>query len=84
MPEPGDNVTVSVKVTNTGGQQGTYKLELNVINIQTRAVVDTKTQDVTLAGGTSKVVSLIIIAGNIATYTIKIDTLECPMDVMAM
>ena len=84
MPAPGDNVTVSVRVTNTGGQQGTYKLELKVINTQTKAVVDTKTQDVTLAGGTSKVVNLTTIAGNIGTYTIRIDSLEGTLDVLVV
>ncbi len=78
MPEPGDNVTVSVKVTNIGGQQGTYKVVLKVDD------VTIKTQDVTLAGGASQVVNLTIIAGKLGTYTIKIGELTCTMEVMAM
>ncbi|MDO8716800.1 MAG: CARDB domain-containing protein [Dehalococcoidales bacterium] len=78
MPEPGDNVTVSVKVANTGGQQGTYTVALKVDD------VTVKTQDVTLAGGTSQVVNLTIIAGKVGTYTIKIGELTCTMEVMVM
>ena len=78
MPDPGYNVTVSVKVTNTGGQQGTYTV---VVKVDGTTVT---TQDVTLAGGTSKVVNLTIVAGKVGTYTISIGPLECKMDVMVM
>lgn len=78
MPEPGANVTVSVKVTNTGGQPGTYTMVVKIDG------VTVKTQDVTLAGGTSKVVNLTIVAGKLGTYKISIGPLECTMDVMVM
>lgn len=78
MPEPGDNVTVSVKVTNTGGQQGIYPVVLKVDG------VTVKTQDVTLAGGTSQMVNLTIVAGKIGSYKISIGPLESNMDVMVM
>jgi len=78
MPEPGDNVTVSVKVTNTGGQQGTYKVVLKVDD------VTIKTQDVTLAGGASQQVNLTMVAGKVGSYTLKIGELTCTMEVMVM
>lgn len=77
MAEPGDNVTVVVKVTNTGGQPGTYTLVLKV-NGET-----IKTQDVTLAGGASQQVKLPITAGKIGIYTISIGQLTRKLEVMA-
>lgn len=77
MAEPGDNVTVVVKVTNTGGQPGTYTVVLKVDG------TTIKTQDVTLAGGASQQVNLPITADKIGTYTISIGQLTRKLEVMA-
>ncbi len=67
--EPGDDVTVSVKVANTGGQRGTYTVVLKV-NGET-----IKTQDVTLAAGASQVANLTIVAGKVGTYEVTVGNL---------
>ena len=49
---PDESTTVSVNVTNTGGDQGTYTVVMKVDDFNNPAVF--KTQNVTLAGGTSQ------------------------------
>ena len=71
---PTDKVEIAVMVKNNGGPSGTYKLVLKIQDNKTR-MEDTKTQDVTLAGGASKKVAFAISAGEDGTYTIKIGEL---------
>jgi len=79
MPDPGDPVTVSVKVANNGAQQGTYKVDVKVDGITAG------TRDVTLAAGASQVVNVTIEApGKEGTFTIAVGQLTTTMVVMAM
>ena len=79
MPDVGEDVTVSVKVTNTGGQQGTYKVVVKVND------VIAGTQDVSLAAGASQIVNVHIKAPNKeGTFTITVGDQTGKMIVMGM
>jgi len=65
--KPGDQVTISVKVSNTGDLSGKYTVTLKINN----AVVDSK--DVTLASGASSVVSFVNTQSKDGTYSVGID-----------
>jgi len=67
--EAGEEVTVSVKVTNVGGQTGSYKLQL-LINQTTE-----ETKTVTLEEGASTTTEFKIIKQTPGTYNIEIDGL---------
>ena len=71
---PDEKVYVSVKVTNDGGQAGTYSVVLKVQNNSSQKQ-DVQTQNVTLAGGTSQTVTFTIAEGEDGTYTVMIDQL---------
>jgi uncharacterized protein YfaS (alpha-2-macroglobulin family) len=74
----GDNVTASVEVTNTGTQQGTYTV---VLKFNGEIV---KTQDVTLDGGTTKKVELIVQPNVVGVYTVTVnDQLPIKFEVAA-
>lgn len=68
--QPADTATVSVMVTNTGGQTGTYPVVLKVNG----ATFDTKS--VTLDGGKSTVVIFGINPGKEMKATISVDNLS--------
>lgn len=78
MPEPRDDVIVIVKVTNTGGQSGTYKV---VLKVDGETI---KTQDVTLAPGASEGVRLNFAAGPIGKYKVTVGNLTGELVVMDM
>jgi hypothetical protein len=63
----GDQVTISVKISNTGDLSGKYTVTLKINN----AVVDSK--DITLAGGTNSVVTFINTQSKDGTYSVSID-----------
>jgi uncharacterized membrane protein len=67
--EAGEEVTVSVKITNVGGQTGSYTLQL-LINQTTE-----KTKTVTLEEGASTTTEFKIIKQTLGTYNIEIDGL---------
>jgi uncharacterized membrane protein len=67
--EAGEEVTVSVKVTNVGGQTGSYALRL-LINQTTE-----ETETVTLGEGASTTTEFKIIKQTPGTYNIEIDCL---------
>ncbi|MFC1965302.1 CARDB domain-containing protein, partial [Chloroflexota bacterium] len=66
----GEDITISVLGTNTGDLTGSYKVTLNVDN------VDVAIEDVTLAGGASQKVVFSIAKDIAKTYTVKIDDLS--------
>ena len=79
MPDVGEDVTVSVKVTNTGGQQGTYKVVVKLDD------VIAGTQDVNLAAGASQVVNVHIKApSKEGTFTVTVGNQKRSMIVMGM
>ncbi len=65
----GEEVTVSVKVTNVGGQSGSYTVPL-IVNQTTE-----QTKTVTLSAGASTTTEFKIIKQTLGTYTIKIEDL---------
>ncbi len=65
--KPGDQVTINVKVSNTGDLIGTYVVTLKINN----TAVDS--QNVTLAGGASSVVTFINTQSKDGTYSVGID-----------
>ena len=67
---PGEDTVVRVTVTNTGGQQGTYKVVLKVDG------ETAKTQDVILAGGASRRVLFNLTMFITGTHTAAIDQLS--------
>jgi uncharacterized membrane protein len=67
--EAGEEVTVSVKIANVGGQTGSYRLQL-LINQTTE-----KTKTVTLEEGASTTTEFKIIKQTLGTYNIEIDGL---------
>jgi energy-converting hydrogenase Eha subunit A len=73
--KPGESATASVTITNTGGTQGTYKVNLKVNG----AVEDSR--DVIIAGGDSKNVNFTISKNQPGDYTISIDTLSATLTV---
>jgi hypothetical protein len=66
---PGENVTVVFDVKNTGVQQGTDTLVIDVDGVQVA------TQDVTLAAGSDQVVNIDIIVPAVGTHTISVGDL---------
>ena len=68
--EIGEEVTVSVTVTNTGGQSGSYKVVLKVNN----AVVDTAS--ITLTAGTSHEITFTTSSDTAGTYTVNVNHLS--------
>jgi hypothetical protein len=65
----GETVTVSVLVTNTGEEEGSYSLALKLNG----TVIET--QQVTMAGGSQEVV-FSLIGGDAGSYTVAVDGLE--------
>jgi len=68
--ETGDRVSISVRVENTGGQQGSYDVQLKLDG----QVVETK--GVTLAAGASTMVSFSVTRDVSGTYTMTIGTVS--------
>ncbi len=71
----GSDVWVSVNVTNVGGQSGTYPVVLKV------GGVVSKTQDVTLDAGASRIVWFVLnqatdLPALVPTYTVSVDDLQ--------
>jgi len=64
---------VTVDVMNTGGEQGTYTLD---VKVDGTSVV---TENVTLAGGASQTVKTGFAAGKMGTYALSIDNLSLEM-----
>ncbi|MDO8577689.1 MAG: CARDB domain-containing protein [Dehalococcoidales bacterium] len=73
--EPGNKASIVVTVTNTGGQAGIYKVVLT-IDGQITKTQDTRTQDVTLAAGTSQNVSFVLLFSQEDTYAITVGNLS--------
>lgn len=71
----GDNVTISVVVTNTGGQRGTYKVVLKFDD----AII--KTQDVTIDGGASRKVELNVLVEKYGEFKVMANQLTAKMTV---
>lgn len=67
--KPGDKVTITAEVINTGGTGGSYTVELK-INGATEA-----TQEVTLAAGASQVVSFTLSKDTPGTYKVTLGVL---------
>ena len=68
--EPKEGAVVIVNVKNTGGQPGTYKVELKVNN------VTYATKDVTLNGGASQDVTFGVTEEKEGKYAISVDKLS--------
>lgn len=68
---------VIVDVTNTGGEQGTYIVDVKVDG------TTVTTQNVTLAGGTSQTVKTGFDVGTIGTYTVSVGNLSIDMIIVA-
>jgi hypothetical protein len=66
--KPGDQVTITVKVSNTGDLSGTYTVNLKINN----ATVDSK--DITLADGVNGVVTFTTTQTKDGTYSVGIDS----------
>ena len=77
---PFTRVVLSFTVTNTGAEQGTYKAVLRIAS-EEAGVNETKTQDVTLAGGASQTVSVEITTGVAGIYKISLGDLTENMSV---
>jgi hypothetical protein len=75
--QPGEKVTISVKVTNIGGTTGSYTVELKVNGV----TVDSKT--VTLAGGQSTTVVFEWSAKDAGNYEIDVAGLKVTVKVTA-
>jgi len=71
----GEEVTISVLVTNTGDLSGSYQASLNMDGT---AVA---TEEVTLAGGASERVTFTTTQGIAGTYSVTIDGLSGTFDV---
>ncbi len=69
-----NETTVSVTVTNTGGQTGTYKVVMKVDDKKNPVVTTTK--DVTLNGGEYKIVTFNLITQELGDHVIIIDNLS--------
>jgi hypothetical protein len=69
LAEPGDEVSVSVTVTNDGLASGTYPVTLTIDGL----VEDT--YDVTLAGGESTILTFYVTAGPAGTYEVAVEDL---------
>jgi len=67
---PGENVAISVLVTNIGEAEGTYQAELKIDNVVTA------TKSVTLGPAESTTVTFTIAEEQPGTYAVKIGTLE--------
>ena len=74
---PGYTAEISVMVTNTGGQPGTYTV---VLNIDGNPV---QNQDVTLAGGASQKVTFLFSTFNEKDYEVTIDQLQGTLEVLS-
>jgi PKD repeat protein len=72
----GESVTVTVKVTNVGEEEGTHTVDLKVDGL----VVDSET--VTLAGGASATVSFELTRG-VGSYIVEVDSLTGRFEVKA-
>jgi hypothetical protein len=68
--EIGEEVTISVDIFNTGDAPGTYEVALNIGD----AAVDS--EEVTLDGGTSQMVTFIVSRDIAATYSVGISSLS--------
>lgn len=66
----GDSVTVSVTVTNVGGQTGSYSIPFSV----NQTIEETKS--VTLKGGESTIVDFTVTKEALGTYNVKVDDLS--------
>ena len=74
--EPGDTVTISVRVANRGGQEGTYLVELKIDGV----VVET--ERVTLAAGAGETVTFTTSEDMGGIYTVDIDDLSASFTVV--
>ncbi|MDH5695717.1 MAG: hypothetical protein OEZ00_03810, partial [Dehalococcoidia bacterium] len=64
--QPGEAVTITVSVANTGGVEGSYNLALSVNGVQQ------DTQRVTIAAGGSEVVTFSAVREEVGSYTVAI------------
>lgn len=77
---PFTKLTVTFKVTNTGGERGTYKAVLKVAS-EAAGFEKTETRDVTLAGGASETVAVDITTGPAGIYKFSVGDLTKNMRV---
>jgi len=80
ISKPGQAVLVTCNVTNTGAEQGIYTVVL-FVNPEPQQAAETaispyKSQDITLAGNTSKQVTMEITTGQVGTYKISVGNLS--------
>lgn len=74
-----DVTSVSVKVANTGGQAGTYKVVMSVTDGKHPAV--TTSQDVQLNGGQSKAIIFPLSEKELGEYVVTIGNLSAKLSV---
>lgn len=77
LPSPRGYAMVIVDVTNTGGESGTYMVDVKVDG------TTVATQNVTLAGGTSQTVKTGFDVGTIGTYKVSVGNLSIDMLIVA-
>ena len=78
--EPGDEVTISVLVTNIGEETGDYTVTLGVENI----IAIMSEEEVTLEGGESKTVPFAFTMNTEGTYQVEVDGLTGSFTVKAL
>ncbi len=73
---PGDNVSISIRVSNTGDLTGTHHTALLINGAEIEAM------DVTLVGGQSRVVVFNTVAGASGVYNVSVDDLHSVFSVL--
>jgi hypothetical protein len=68
--QPGETVTVSLEVTNTGEQEGTYTVELKIAGAVENSIT------VTLAGGASTTITFEVIKEVAGSYSVAVNGLS--------
>lgn len=68
--KPGENVTITAEVTNTGGSEGSYTVELKVNQVAVAR------QTVTILAGLSKAVTFTIARDAIGTYQVTVNSIS--------
>lgn len=68
-------INISVKVTNTGNEAGTYKLELKINN------TIEKTQDITVDAGKDKTEKLTVTRKDVGEYNVSVENLKGAFDI---
>ena len=75
--EPNKTVTISVSVANTGGTEGSYTVVLKINGVKEAD------KSVTVAAGSSKVVTFSVTKADIGSYSVAVDDLSASFTVVA-